>query len=203
MMALLDGLTDTTLLGQRLTLLERNPRVTLGRKHETEDDEQQRALEHDVVRMLARLDDGNPAERNNVLEETGKAISQLRSRDLHEKNPEKKRVLERATSGLFVFLMETAEPLIDSKDPGLARIYLELAVEARPESSWPQFSLARCFLKMGKKKDALQALKHAREAGLSSEDLIGLAKNYPEFSAIVSEPEYRKLTSSLATNPLQ
>jgi hypothetical protein len=54
---------------------------------------------------------------------------------------------------------------------------------------------------MGKKKDALQALKHARESGLSNEELIGLAKNYPEFSAIVSEPEYRKLTSSLATNP--
>jgi hypothetical protein len=78
----------------------------------------------------------------------------------------------------------------------LARIYLALAAEARPESPWPQVSLARCDLKMGRKKDAVRDLQRAVAAGLSASDLATLPSDYPELAAITGDAQLQKLAAA-------
>jgi thioredoxin-like negative regulator of GroEL len=116
---------------------------------------------------------------------------------MHEKKEEKKRVLERARRGIFANMIETGEPLIDEKNLSLAEIYLGLAVEARPEIPWPHLSLARCLLKAGRKKDALQSLQKARDAGVKAQDLANLETQIPEFAALASDPGFQKLVENL------
>ena len=67
-------------------------------------------------------------------------------------------------------------------------------MDARPEIPWPHISLARCLLIVGKKKDALQSLQRAKDAGLRAQDLADLEKEIPEFAALAADPGFQKLT---------
>lgn len=105
-------------------------------------------------------------------------------------------MLERARRAVFAYFIESGEPLMNSGDPRLARIYIALAAEARPESAWPQLALARCDAKMGRKKDAVRELQKAVSLGLNSADVATLASDYPEFAAISAEPEFQKMVAA-------
>ena len=90
-------------------------------------------------------------------------------------------------------MMEAGSPRLDRKDLAVARIYFELAAEARPEIPWPHVSLARCLLRMGKTREAVQAIERATDAGLSSQDLANLEAQRGDFATLAADPAYRKL----------
>jgi hypothetical protein len=201
--AAFDGLLDTSSLQTRAAALEKNSAVAAGKKHEKDDFEQQLHLEEVIFDITERIR-RSETDRRNVEEEAVAQIDLLRSRAQHEKNPEKKRVEERARAGVFAFLIETGEPLMDSRDQQLGRIFLELAVQARPELPWPHLSLARCQMKLGNKKAALQSLKRAKEAGLSAQELFDFVDSHAEFAPFATDSAYKSLTDgAVPANPLQ
>jgi tetratricopeptide (TPR) repeat protein len=192
-----EGLTSTESLGNRAADLERDPWYATGEKHEREDLATQSNLENDVFRLTSALRD-QAADQSALRIEAAQLIRDLRNRATHEKKEEKKRVLERARRGIFANLIETGEPLMEERNFSLAEIYLELAVEARPEIPWPHLSLARCLLKAGRKKDALQSLAKAKEAGLKAQDLADLETQIPEFRALAGDAGFQKLVEGKA-----
>ena len=106
--------------------------------------------------------------------------------------------------GVFVAMIETGNSRLERKDFSLARLYFELAGDARPEIPWPHVSLARCLIKMGKTREALQALERAKRVGLSLQDLVNLEAQGNEFANLASDPASRKLrdeASRSATGP--
>jgi hypothetical protein len=194
--AAFDGLTSVDSLRERAAALEKDAAYRVGEKREREDLTLQSALVNEILRVTSRLSDQIP-DRSVVRQQASQMIEDLRGRAAHEKKQEKRRVLERARRGVFAAMIETGEPLIDEKNLGLAEIYLRLAVQARPETPWPHLSLAACLLKMGRKKDALLSLQHARDAGLKAQDLADLENRIPEFAAFASDPGFQKLVEGL------
>jgi hypothetical protein len=184
----------------RIAALEKNPAVRAGQKREKEDLVEQRALEDAVYKVFEGIESPN-ADRNEVVVETTGEVVQLRERATHEKNAEHRRVLERARRGVFAYFIESGEPLMDSSDPPLARIYLGLAAEARPESPWAEVSLARCDLKMGHKKEALRELQQAVAAGLTAGDFATLRSDYPDLAAIAGDAAFQKFAAAPAKTP--
>jgi hypothetical protein len=197
------GLTDIANVRSRIAALEKNPAIPAGQKREKAEITEQRALEDAVYKVFGDIRSPN-ADGNEVVVETREEVERLRDRAAHEKNVQHRRVLERARRGIFAYFIESGEPLMDSSDPRLARIYFELAAAARPESPWPQVSLARCDLKMGRKTEALRDLQRAVAAGLIGGDFATLRFDSPEFAAITGDAEFQKLAAAAsAKTPAQ
>src|SRR5262249_47275896 len=152
-------------------------------------------LENEVLRVTAGLREQS-TDRMQLRDQAAQLIDDLRNRASHEKKEEKRRVLERARRGIFATMIETGEPYIEEKNTSLAEIYLGLAVKARPEIPWPHLSLARSLLRAGRKKEALQSLQKAKDAGLKAQDLADLEGQIPEFAALASDPTFQKLVEN-------
>jgi hypothetical protein len=190
--AAFDGLAPVDSLRERAAALEKDASYRAAEKRERDDLAQQSALENDVMRITSALRELT-ADRTQLRQQASQLIEDLRARATHEKKEEKRRVLERARRGVFAAMIETGEPLIDEKSLALAEIYLGLAADARPEIPWPHISLAQCLLKMSRKKEALQSLQRAKDAGLKSQDLANLETQIPEFAALATDPAFQKL----------
>ena len=194
--AAFDGLASVDALRDRAAAIEKDPAYRNAEKREREDLSQQSILEDEIVRVTTALR-GQTADRTTIRDQAAQLIADLRERATHEKKEEKRRVLERARRGIFAMMIETGEPLIEQSDLTLAEMYLRLAAAARPEVPWPHISLAQCQLKMKHKKDALQSLQRAKDAGLNSQDLANLETQIPELAALSSDPAFQKLVDNL------
>jgi dienelactone hydrolase len=190
--ATFDGLTPTAALVEHAATLERDPAYASARKRERDDIQQQRSLQREIFAMIGGVgEQGDDQARRQ--HEALNAIRRLREHAAREEDPQRQLVLERARMGIFIAMIEAGNPLLDRKDLAMARVYFELAAEARPEIPWPHVSLARCLLRMGKNREALQALERATHAGLSSQDLANLEAQHGEFANLGADPAYRKL----------
>jgi len=194
--AAFDGLAPVDALRDRAAAIEKDPTYRNAEKRERDDLAQQSSLEGDILRVTAALREPT-ADRVRIRDQAAQLIADLRERSTREKKEEKRRVLERARRGIFAMMIETGEPLVDENDLTLAEIYLRLAAAARPEIPWPHISLAQCLLKMKRKKEALQSLQLAKEAGLKSQDLANLQTQIPELAALSSDPAFQKLVDNL------
>ena len=190
--ATFDDLTPTAALVAHAATLERDPAYASARKRERDDIQRQRSLQMEIVTMIGGVGELGD-EQSRRQHEALNAIRRLREHAAREEDPRRRLVLERARLGIFVAMIEAGNPLLDRKDLAMARLYFELAAEARPEIPWPHVSLARCLLRMGKNGEALQALERATRAGLSSQDLANLAAQGGDFSTLAADPAYRKL----------
>jgi len=56
---------------------------------------------------------------------------------------------------------------------------------------------------MKRKKDALQSLQRAKDAGLKSQDLANLETQIPELAALSFDPTFQKLVDNLRPSPGQ
>jgi len=198
--AAFDGLASTDAFRDRAAAIEKDPAYRNAEKRERDDLSQQSMLENEVLRGTAGLRE-QTADRVLIREQAAQLIGDLRERATHEKKEEKRRVLERARRSIFAAMIETGEPLVDENNLSLAEIYLNLAADARPEIPWPHVSLAQCLLKMKRKKEALQSLQRAKEAGLKSQDLANLETQIPELAALASDPAFQKLVDNLRPDP--
>jgi hypothetical protein len=189
------GLTDTTSIEQQAAAMEKTASVRAGQKREKDEAVQQQAMEEAVYRAFSPID-SDTADRNVVVQQTTQELIQLRDRAAHEKNPDQRRVMERARLAVFAYFIENGEPLINSADPSRARIYVALAAEARPEASWPQLALARCDARMGRKKDALRDLQKAVSLGLTTEDIAAILTESPELSGLSGDPGFPKVAAA-------
>lgn len=200
--AAFDGLEPMDSLREHAAELEKNPWYRTDAKREREDLSTQSSLETEILRVTGGLRDF-VVDRSQLQQQASQMIVDLRNRCLHEKKEQKKRVLERARRGIFASMIETGEPLIDEKNFSTAQAYLELAADARPEIPWPHLSLARCYLILGKKRDALQSLQRAKDAGLKAQDLADLETDIPEFAALASDPGFQKLVEGKQPSPAE
>jgi hypothetical protein len=190
--ATFDGLAETRALQEHAATLEKDPAYRAAERREGEDLALQASLENEIYRAASGLRDPT-GDRLQLREQASQLISDLRTRAAHEKKEDKRRVLERARRGVFAYMIETGEPLVEENNLPLAEIYLGLAAAVRPEAPWPHLSLARCLLKAGRKKDALQSLQKARDAGLKAQDLANLEPQIPEFAALAGDATFQKL----------
>ena len=189
------GLTDITPIEQQAAAMEKTASVRAGQKREKDEAIRQQAMEDAVYRAFSPIN-SETADRNAVVQQTTQEVIQLRERAVHEKNPDQRRVIERARRAVFAYFIESGEPLINSTDPFLARIYISLAAEAIPEASWPQLVLARCDAKMGRKKDAIRDLQKAVSLGLTTEDIAAIPTESPELSGLSGDPEFQKVAAA-------
>jgi len=189
------GLSDVSALQAQLAALEKNPALRAAQKREKNEVAQQQALEAAIYSAFAPIASPD-ADRNDISQRTTTEIALLRGRAAQENNPAEHRVLERARRGVSAYFLEGGEPLIDSPDPRLARIYLAMAAEARPENAWTQVLLARCDSKMGRRKDALRDLQKAVTLGLGAKDLAQLPDTYGEFAPLRTDAEFLKLLAA-------
>ena len=189
------GLTDTTSIEQQAAAMEKTASVRAGQKREKEEASQQQAIEQVIYGAFSPIN-SESVDRNAVIQQTTQELIHLRDRAAHEKNPDQRRVVERARRAVFAYFLESGEPLINSTDPFLARVYIALAAEARPEAAWPQLVLARCDAKMGRKKDAIRDLQKAVSLGLAAEDIAAIPTDSPELSPLSGDPEFQKVAAT-------
>lgn len=197
------GLAATREFRERAAALEKDPGVRAGKKREEQEIQEQWRLEGEVTAVAQVRTEGSPGGTGEMdwMDQVRGSVQRLRESTEREKKPEKRRVLERARAGVFARLIETGESAMETKDLRRARMYLELAVEARPDRPWPHISLARCLVLMGDKKEALRSLKRARDAGLTAQALANLPERIAEFAPITNDPEYQKLLADSPVKP--
>lgn len=190
--ATFNGLTDTSELEKRLSVLADSPAVRNGAKQEKAEIEEQRSLEADIFRVTTAIRDGG-GDQASLFQDASNRIRELRERAIKERYPDSRRALERAAANVFVISMETAQQLLDQGQSHTAELYFELGAVARPDSKWPPLSLAECHAAMGDKKAALRDLKRAREAGATMAELDEFVKTNAKLAPLMETPEYRKL----------
>ncbi len=198
--AVFDGLVNNTALKERASVLEKNSAMRAAAKREKAEIEKQQLLQADILGVTNRIRT-ELFNRDALQGEAEAQIRRLREDAGKEARIDTRRALERAQEGVFIAMMETGGSLLEAKDYASARLYLELAAEARPDSSWPHVSLARCLLLLGKRKDALRELKRARKTGLSAAALTELSRQVPELAPLAGDPEFQKLLADAAPAP--
>jgi len=201
-------LTNNRSADEHVAALEKNPAVRLEQKSEAKEIDEQLRLQNEVMSLVGQMRDPNREEPNNDQASNRQtpgmdggdpetqalnAIRRMREQTAKEKRPEKRRAFERATGGVFIGLLETGQSALEANRLNLARTYLQLAAEARPD--WPRvhLTLANCLTRMGDRKAALRSLRKARDAGLSGQELANWSKQTPEMEALSSDPEFQKL----------
>ena len=187
-----DGLADTAALKERVAALLKNPIVRSQQKQEKAGIEKQRALTDEIATSINGLG-STDGERNVLLSDIALRVRRIRKDMLKENRPENKLILQRVLGGLFIMCMETGGPMMEQRNYLKARMYFEIAAEARPDSAWPFLSLAQCDGAAGDTKSALLDLKNALQAGYSIHQLTTFVKNNPKLTPLENTAEYKKL----------
>ena len=187
-----DGLTDVTALRSRSQSLEKEKLVRDGAKREHQDFDDQSRLESDISSDLFSLaaGGGQLAELRGATEQK---ITGLRTRTEHEKQEEKRRVLKRALSGIFVQAMEAGSQHLEFKQYDVARAYFELAAVADPSSLWVLQNLAITRAFIGDRKGTCEVLRRAKLATKDSSAFINWLKTEPAFDKLRNSEEFRAL----------
>lgn len=120
-------------------------------------------------------------------------IAALRDVKERERNEDRRRVLGRALGEVRSIAYGSAEDSMRDGDAALASIYFELASEASPKELWLLIKLAQAQAQSGHRKDALDALRRAREMGLDAESLRVSFRDSAEFARYRDDPDFLKL----------
>lgn len=206
--ALFHGLVDNRVIDERLASLEKSDAVAEAKEAEKKEIDEERRLEAEMIQKAELL--RNPNAGMMIGNEGGTSMSDLRSsaRDAvarirkkaeNKDQPGMQRVNERARAVVFSYFTMNAQAAFEQNDQHLAQIMLELAIEARPDQWGPQVLLARSFLKTDDKDGAIEALQHARKLGLTSSELVDLAKRLSELSQLSDEPAFKRLIEEKST----
>jgi predicted esterase len=187
-----DGLGEAPAFRERAVAMEKEKAVRDAVKREQQDIQEQARLSADIYSGLAALrqDGPNRADTRSQLEQQ---ISQLRTRTIHEKNPQELRVAKRALAGIFVEAMETGQERLEAKDLPHARAYFELAADADPDSVWPLGQIAVTRALDGDQKGTLEALRRAKEKIEDPAAFSAWLNEEPAFAKFHDISEFRAL----------
>jgi len=188
-----DGLADVTALRGHSQSLEHEKSVRDGAKREHQDFDDQAGLQNDISAALSSLaaGGGQLADMRSAVEQQ---ISGLRSRAEHEKREERRRVLKRALSGIFVQAMEAGDERLEAKQLDVARAYFEAASAADPTALWALENLAIVRALSNDRKGTLEILRRAKSGAkdlaafrdwLRAESAFDKLRESSEFGALL------------------
>jgi pimeloyl-ACP methyl ester carboxylesterase len=188
-----DGLADVLELKLKADALAKLPAVKTGAAEEKEGIALQSSLQSSIVRAVESLRNpgSDPIEQRRDVEQQ---IKDLMQRAANEKRPVLHRGTERAQASVAAYFSETGESLRADRDFSRARIYFELGLIMRPESSRLHISLARCLVALRDTDGAARELKLARVNEMDAKALADLARQAPELAAILPKQNPEKPT---------
>jgi len=195
MVTAFDGLADVAAIRSRSQSLEKEKSVRDATKREHQNFDDQARLESDISAGLSSLAGGGGqlAEMRGAVRQQ---IIDLRSRTEHEKQEEKRRVLRRALSGIFVQAMEAGNERMEAKQIEVARAYFELACEADPNAMWALQNLAIARALTNDRKGTLEILRRAKSNTKDPAAFIEWFKTESAFDKFRESPDFRALFDS-------
>ncbi len=186
-----DGLADVSELKSKVDALARLPAAKTEAAEEKESIALQYSLQSAIVRSVEGL--GNPgADPIEQRRDVEQQIKDLMKRAANEKRPALRRGIERAQASVAAYFSETGESLRADRDFSHARIYFELGLIMRPDSSRLHISLARCLIALRDTDGASRELKLARVNEMDAKALVDLARQAPELAAILPGASLQK-----------
>jgi dienelactone hydrolase len=193
-------LNEARAFRDRATALEKEKAVRDGAKSEQQEFEEQARLTADISSGLSTLrrDSADNADLRSDLEQQ---ISGLRVRAEHEKNAQKLRAFQRALGGIFVEAMERGEQCYEAKDFSQARVFYELGVSAKTDSSGAWRLLAAARAMSGDRKGAFEAIRQAKENSKDSAAFSAWLQEEPAFDKFRNAPEFRALIVGAQDTP--
>jgi len=120
-------------------------------------------------------------------------VTRLRTNAQQEKRPEKCRVYKRALGGVFIGAIEAGNGALEQKRYAPAIRLYEIATLAKPDSAWAWEQLAIANALAGKKKDALNALRKARDLATDKAAFGKWLQSESSFEILRSSAEFRSL----------
>jgi predicted esterase len=88
--------------------------------------------------------------------------------------------------------------LMERREYRRAATLLQIAVTIRPESPFPQYSLARALSRLGAKREAVEALGKAADNGFGDRARL---ETEDDLAPLRAEPEFKKLLERLGPTP--
>jgi dienelactone hydrolase len=187
-----DTLVDVSSIHEKAETIGKEKAVRDAAKRERNQFEEQVRLSDDITTHLASLPehDENQLESDRELQEQ---ISRLRRNADQEKHPEKAVVYKRALAGVFVGAMESGNAFLDEKKFDLAIRAYDVASQARPDSEWAWEQLAIARALAGQRKEAISALRRARDLAADKTAFEEWLKREHGFDRLRPSPEFQSL----------
>jgi predicted esterase len=187
-----NGLADISELKSKADALAKLSAAKTEAAEEKEGIALQSSLQSAIVRSVESLRNpgADPIEQRRDVEQQ---IKDLMQRAANEKRPVLRRGVQRAQASVAAYFSETGESLRADRDFSRARIYFELGLIMRPESSRLHISLARCLIVLRDTDGAARQLKLARVNEMDAKALGDLAQQAPELAGILPNVTMQKL----------
>lgn len=195
-----DSLVDVEALRAKADLLGKEKAVHDALKKERSDFEEQQRLTATIQVALSakRSADHDTADPANGADEKAR---QLHSLAEQEKNVERKVVLQRALSGVLVGCMEAGFDLLEQKDYSHAVRAFSCAAQAGPSSQWAWSNLAGAQALAGNHKDAVNALRHARDLATDKASFATWLNSEKAFDSLRDTADFKILLESASVSP--
>lgn len=167
----------------RVDALEKDRVVRDAARRERADFDEQDRLTRDIFAPLSSVATSETTS-SQTTEKTLDLIRSLRYRAQSEKRAERKLVLQRALSGVFIGFVESGNGALEGKDFPAAARDLACAAEANPESDFIYRQLALARLLGGDRKGAVKALAMARDKAADKAEFQEWLHSQPLLSAL-------------------
>jgi dienelactone hydrolase len=187
-----DTLVDVTAIRAKSGSLGKDKFVRDAAKRERNEFTEQSSLTADIEATIASSDCSDVQLRDNS-HSTTEAIVHLRQLGNQEKRPEKARVYKRALSDVFIMSMETGSNFLDTRSYPRAIQAFDAAAQAHPDSTWAWSQLAVAYADAGKNKQAISALRQARQTSHDLPKFDDWRKSEPAFDRLRSAPEFQTI----------
>jgi len=190
-----DSLVDVNVIRARAEALGKDKTVREAAKREENEFREQQQLTSGISARLLVPTQGFDAQQQTD-RELHDQIARLRQNAERENRPERARVFQRAMGEVFVMIMESANSLLEQKDFSAAIRLYEFATDVAPRSEWAWEQLATARALGGQRKDAIAALRRARDVAPDKGSFAKWLQSEPAFDPFRSLPEFKTLLSS-------
>jgi dienelactone hydrolase len=191
------GFRDVASLTKHAEELNHSPSLHNAEKQEKEDFKEQQSNTGPIFLGMAALAEG-AGDQSEIRHQLYGLVAELRNAKEHERNEDRRRVLDRALGEVLTRAHDSAEDRMRAGDATLASIYYELASEVLPMEPWLLVGVARAQAQLDHRKDALAALRRARQKGLNAESLRSVFRDNAEFAHYRDDPDFLKLLEDSA-----
>lgn len=189
-----EGLASTQEAAIQAATLEAQPATREGRQAEHKEIEEEKSMLRDFDQAfdrLLRLPDDRPFARAAVEAEV-ETLRRRHQREI-EKDGAASTVTERCFTQVRGRLFEAGDQARREKDYSLAVVQFEIWSHLLPGQPAPFYHLGRTYAAAGKKKDALKALRKARQLGFNRPEFL----SHEDFASLQSDREFQQLLAEM------